>query len=176
MRFMIGQTKVARRRVAGIVLAVVSLALVGIAVAAPPPPPPPASMTLNTPASDAVITQNDPSTASLGCSLDAIRGYGFVIDFSWTRPQLKGLKHFRLVLQRTGATGGPVLDVTVGAATTSYRFLQCNAFVIDSNLSGWLWQVTGLNGAKNVIALGGPRSLSFDVCRLDPNGTTACHT
>ena len=156
MRFMIGQTKVARRRVAGIVLAVASLALVGIAVAAPPPPP---SMALNLPVSGAVITQNDSLT---GCTFDATRGYGFVIDFSWIKPQLKGLKQFRLVLQHGTAT--PALDVIV--AGTSFQYLACNAFVIDGNTSGWLWQVSALNNGKKVIALSEQRPLSFGLCRV----------
>ena len=158
MRFMIGQTKVARRRVAGIVLAVASLALVGIAVAAPPPP---ASMALNLPASGAEITQNDQSLSSR-CPANANSGYGFVIDFSWINPQLKGLKRYELVLQHGTAT--PALDVIV--AGTSFQYLACNAFVIDGNTSGWQWQVSALNNGKKVIALSEQRPLSFGLCRV----------
>ena len=158
---MIGQTKVAwRRRVAGIVLAAfVGLALVGIAVAGPSPPP---SLTLNLPLSAATVTQNDSATASLGCTFDANRGYGFVIDFSWTAPQVKVLKHYELVLQH--GTSTPALDVIVTG--TSYRDLACNAFVIDGNLTGWHWQVSALGNGKKVVALSESRPLSFAQCRL----------
>ena len=163
---MIRQTTVARRRVAGMVLGVfVSLALAGMAEAGMPPP---ASLALTTPAADAVIVQNDPST---GCTLDANRGYGFVINFSWVNPQLKGLKRYELVVQRTGSTLA-ALDVIVTG--TSYRWLNCNAFVIDSNLTGWHWQVRALNNGTKVIAISELRAFSFASCRLAD--TTACHT
>ena len=154
---MIRQTTVARRRVAGMVLGVfVSLALAGMAEAGMPPP---ASLALTTPAADAVIVQNDQST---GCTLDANRGYGFVINFSWVNPQLKGLKRYELVVQH-GANSA-ALDVIVTA--TSYRWLNCNAFVIDTNLTGWHWQVRALNNGTKVIAISEQRAFSFATCRL----------
>ena len=155
---MIRQTTVARRRVAGMVLGVfVSLALAGMAEAGMPPP---ASLALTTPAADAVIVQNDPST---GCTLDANRGYGFVINFSWVNPQLKGVKRYRLVVQRTGSTSA-ALDVIVTA--TSFRWVVCNGFVIDGNRTGWHWQVTALNNGTKVIAISELRPFSFAPCRL----------
>ena len=152
---MIGQTTAARRRMVGIALgAFLGLALVGIAVAGPSPP---ASLTLNTPASSAVIAQNDSST---GCTFNANRGYGFVNNFSWTDPQLKGVHRYELVLQHGAST--PALDVIVTG--TSYQDLACNAFVIDNNLSNWHWQVSALNNGKKVIALSEQRPLSFAPC------------
>jgi len=155
---MIRQTTVARRRVAGMVLGVfVSLALAGMAEAGMPPP---ASLALTTPAADAVIVQNDPST---GCTLDANRGYGFVINFSWVNPQLKGLKRYELVVQRTGSALA-ALDVIVTG--TSFQWRACNAFVIDGNLTDWHWQVTALNNGAKVIARSEQRAFSFATCRL----------
>ena len=155
---MIRQTTVARRRVAGMVLGVfVSLALAGMAEAGMPPP---ASLALITPLANAVIVQNDPST---GCTLDANRGYGTVINFSWVNPHLKGVKRYRLVVQRTGASSA-ALDVIVTG--TSFRWLSCNGFVIDFNLTGWHWQVTALNNGTKVIAISELRPFSFAPCRL----------
>ena len=155
---MIRQTTVARRRVAGMVLGVfVSLALAGIAEAGPPPP---ANLTLIAPAPVAIIVQNDPLT---GCALDANRGYGFEIDFSWVNAQLKGVKRYELVVQRTGSTLA-ALDVIVTA--TSFRFRSCQGFVIDGNLTGWHWQVTALNNGTKVIAISELRPFSFAPCRL----------
>ena len=154
---MIRQTTVARRRVAGMVLGVfVSLALAGIVEAGPPPP---ASLALIAPTSGAIIVQNDPST---GCSADANRGYGFVVDFSWVNPQLKGVKRYRLVVQHGSAPAA--LDVIVTA--TSFRWVVCNGFVIDGNRTGWHWQVTALNNGTKVIAISELRPFSFAPCRL----------
>ena len=161
---MIRQTTVARRRVAGMVLGVfVSLALAGIVEAGPPTP---ANLTLTAPGSGATIVQNDPT---IGCTLDANRGYGYAIDFSWVNPQLKGVKRYRLVVQHGSAPA--VLDVIVTG--TSYRWLVCHGFVIDVNLAGWHWQVTALNNGTKVIAISELRPFSFAPCRLVD--TTPCN-
>ena len=163
---MIRQTTVARRRVAGMVLGVfVSLALAGIVEAGPPTP---ANLTLTAPGSGATIVQNDPT---IGCTLDANRGYGYAIDFSWVNPQLKGVKRYRLVVQHGSAPA--VLDVIVPIGTT-YRWVPpCGSFVIDSNLTGWHWQVTALNNGTKVIASSEQRPFSFAPCRLVD--TTPCN-
>ena len=155
---MIRQTTVARRRVAGMVLGVfVSLALAGIAEAGPPPP---ASLALIAPAAGANIVQNDPST---GCALDANRGYGFVINFSWVNAQLKGVKRYEPVVQDGSAPAALDVIVTNG---TNHRWVVCNGFVIDRNLAGWHWQVTALNNGTKVIAISELRPFSFAPCRL----------
>ena len=135
----------------------VSLALAGIAEAGPQPP---ASLALIAPASGAIIVQNDQST---GCSADANRGYGFVIDFSWVNPQLKGLKRYRLVVQDGSAPAALDVIVTNG---TNHRWVVCNGFVIDGNLTGWHWQVTALNNGTKVIAISELRAFGFAPCRL----------
>ena len=154
---MIGQTMAARRRIVALALGVVGLlTVVGIAIAMPIPP----TLTLNAPVSVVPVTQND---STLGCNFDSNRGYGYAIDFSWTAPPIKNLHRYELVLQHVGGTS-PALDVVVTG--TSYRLLACNAFVIDTNLTNWYWQVSALNNGHKVLALSEQRALSFAPCRL----------
>jgi hypothetical protein len=167
---MIRETTVTRRRVVGTVLgAFIALAVTGIALAGPPPPD---TMTLNLPAANAVIAQNDSSLSARGCIFDAARGWGYAIDFSWNSPpSLKGVKRYELVLQQ--GTAAPLVFDVPGSTTTSFIDVACNSFVIDGNLAGWHWQVSALNTGKKVIAISEQRPLEFAACRLAD--TSACN-
>ena len=159
---MFGQTMAARRRIVAFGLGVVGLlAVVGIAVAGPTPP---ASLSLNLPAANEVVAQNVSGT---GCIADPNRGSGFIIDFSWTDPQLKGVHRYELVLQHVGGTG-PTLDVIVTG--TSFHYATCS-FVIPNNESNWYWQVSALNNGHKVLAQSVQRPLSFAPCLV---GSTPC--
>jgi hypothetical protein len=166
---MIRRTMVTRRTVVAVVSgALVGLALTGIAIAGPPPPD---TMTLSAPTANVVIPQNDSSLSTRGCTLDPARGWGYAIDFSWNSPpNLKGVKRYELVLQRGNAA--PLVFDIPGSTTTSFSDVACNSFVIDNNLTGWHWQVSALNTGKKVIAISEQRPLEFAACRLADN--SAC--
>lgn len=117
--------------------------------------------TLDNPAPNAVITQNDPAT---GCTLDPTRGYGFMITFDWTSLRTLGAKTFTLVLQHTGAIA-PALHEE-GLTDTTYALVDCNSFVVDQNLANWYWQVLLVNANGQTRALSERRPLSFAPCRL----------
>lgn len=152
----------ARRRVTAAVVGVlvVSLAVVALAVAGSPAP---GALTLVAPTSGAVVVQNDPATTN--CVTDPILGFtGFVIDFSWTAPQVKGVHRYRVVMQH--GTSPLALDVIVTTGT-SYHWDACSSYVADGNLTDWHWQVTALgNGAHKVLAISEARSISFAACRV----------
>ena len=88
-------------------------------------------VTLDSPAANAVIPQDDPA---IGCAFDPNRGSGFMIAFDWTtlRPLSAG-NTFTLVLQHTGSIA-PALQQE-GLTDPSFDFVECNSLVSDTNLS-----------------------------------------
>ena len=151
------------RRVAGRVPGVVALVALAVVTAACKPASP-GVITLVTPAANAIVTQNDPVLATQ-CPANAARGTGYVIEFSWTLPSdVSQFKRYQVVLQH-GSSIPIELDVD-GASTTSFTHLSCNSFVIDTNLSGWHWQVNALGNGDKVVASSEQRALTFGPCRL----------
>ncbi len=125
------------------------------------------SIALATPRAGAAIAQNASST---GCEPQPGRGYGFTVRFRWAVPDPSGVGRYRLVVQRAGFH--PALDVTTAAPR--YTWTSCNAFVADSNLAGWHWQVVALDDRGQEIASSEWRPIRFLPCRLADG--TACNT
>lgn len=144
-------------------LAEISFTVSGTAVANPTSP----GIALNTPTVGATIAQN---VASAGCSPNATRGNGFVVNVEWAVPSVEDLAEYELVVQRIGSLY-PALKVSV--ATPTFIWTACNTFVIDANLANWQWQVTALNNDRQVIAVSEQRAISFLPCRV-ADGATAC--
>ena len=121
------------------------------------------TITLDNPAADAVIPQNDPT---IGCA------FGFIIDFQWTtlRPLRPG-DTFTLVLQHIGSTAPALLQE--GLTDPSFTLDECNSFVIDSNLSNWYWEVMVVAPDGSVSTTSVQSPLSFAPCRL--SGGQACN-
>jgi hypothetical protein len=129
----------------------------------------PRKITLADPVTGAVIPQNDLAT---GCALNATYGYGYMIAFDWsTARAVPNGTTFTLVLQHTGAPF-PALTQE-GLTDPSYLLVECNTFVIDSNLSSWYWQVSVFGADGRVRAVSEQRPLSFAPCRL--SGGQACN-
>ena len=136
---------------------IVSLAAFGTADAKGKPS---ASVTLITPASGAVIQQNDPST---GCATNPTSGDGFVVNYSWSAKSTRAIAKYELVVQHVGSPFS-ALDVTITAP--NYTDLHCNSFVIDSNLANWQWHVLAKDARGKVLADSGPSVFSFAPCRI----------
>jgi probable HAF family extracellular repeat protein len=115
---------------------------------------------LGEPSPDTAVPQDDAST---GCPAHGTRGYGFQVTFSWSARLLQNVGQYRLVVSH-GAATTPALDVTL--TEDRYWWPDCNAFVADSNLTGWHWRVSALDFMNNVIAISEPRPLQFLPCRL----------
>jgi len=119
-----------------------------------------AAVTLRKPAANAVITQNDPT---IGCLPNATFGAGFKLRFGWSPTTASNFSHYRLVVQH--GSSPPTIDEDLH----QHRFkeLDCAAFVIDSNLSGWHWQVTTFDAAGNLLETSELRPFSFAPCRIN---------
>ena len=124
-----------------------------------------AAVTLRKPVANAVITQNDPT---IGCSLNPTYGYGYKIRFGWSPTTVPNFGHYHLVVQHGSSPPAIAEDVH------SHRFkdLECSTFVIDTNLSGWHWQVTTFDGSGKLVETSELRPFSFAPCRLA--GGAAC--
>jgi len=131
------------------VTALVSMTLIGSAEA----------VTLRKPVANAVIAQNDPT---IGCPSDPTHGSGFRLKFGWSPTLFSNFDHYHLVVQKD--TAPPIIDDDV--RRHRFRSLNCSSFVIDSNLSGWHWQVTTFDINGNLLETSELRSFSFAPCRL----------
>ncbi|HXU55739.1 MAG TPA: hypothetical protein VN744_09905 [Casimicrobiaceae bacterium] len=138
-----------RRFLSVAVTALVSTILIGSA----------AAVTLRKPAANAVITQNDPT---IGCALNPTYGYGYKIRFGWSPTTVPNFGHYHLVVQH--GSSPPAIDEDLHHHRL--KDLGCGTFVIDSNLSGWHWQVTTFDGNGNLVETSELRSFSFAPCRL----------
>jgi hypothetical protein len=139
-----------RRLLSVAVTALVSMTLIGSAEA----------VTLRKPVANAVIAQNDPT---IGCPSDPTHGSGYKLKFTWAPPTVRNFSHWHLVVQHGAST--PIVD----ADLRQHRFVSvnCSNFVIDSNLSGWHWQVTRLDANGKVLETSELRSFSFAPCRVN---------
>jgi probable HAF family extracellular repeat protein len=124
------------------------------------------SIALATPRAGAGIVQNVLST---GCEPQPTRGYGFSVGFTWAVPDGSGVSRYRLLVQRAGFHAA--LDVAT--AVPHYTWTSCNAFVVDSNLTGWHWHVAALDDRGQETAASEWRPISFLPCRLADG--TACN-
>lgn len=117
-------------------------------------------ITLLSPAQDAVLRQNDPST---GCPANSSRGYGTRLDLDWTAASHPSGVEYEVRVQKIGAR--LALIDTVTSATDLTR-ISCGAYIIDTNLRDWQWQVrahTG-DGQTGAWAIG---HFHYEPCRLD---------
>lgn len=134
----------------------------GAALAAPP-------VKLLTPLPNAIIAQNNPS---IGCACDLNRGCGFEIIFDWNDYQLTNkFGSFTLEAFHAGSALAALREEGLTASTFTWQ--ACQAFVIDTNLDNWFWEVTAFDKAGNFLndSIGsGPgaaqRPFSFAPCRL----------
>ena len=118
-----------------------------------------AAVTLRKPAANAVIPQNDPTT---GCPSNPAYGAGFKIKFGWSPTTFRNFGHYHLLVQKGTAT--PIIDDD--GRHHRFRYVTCG-FVIDSNLSGWHWQVTTFDINGKLLETSELRSFSFGPCRVN---------
>jgi hypothetical protein len=138
-----------RRLLSVAATALVSMALIGSAEA----------VTLRKPVANAVIAQNDPT---IGCLSDPTHGFGFKLKFGWSPTTFTSFGHYHLVVQR--GTAQPIIDDDL--RLHRLRSVNCGSFVIDSNLSGWHWQVTTFDFNGQLLETSELRNFSFAPCRL----------
>jgi len=119
-----------------------------------------AAVTLRKPAANAVITQNDPT---IGCPANPTFGAGFKIRFGWSPTTAPNFSYYHLVVQH--GSSPPAIDEDV--RRHKFLDLDCAAFVVDSNLSGWHWQVTTFDAAGNLLETSELRPFSFAPCRVN---------
>ena len=123
------------------------------------------AVTLRHPAANEVIPQND---STIGCPLNPTYGYGFKIRFGWSPTTVPNFSHYHLVVQH----GSSPASIDEDVHQHHFKDLECASFVLDSNLSGWHWQVTTFDGNGNLVETSELRSFSFAPCRL--SGGAAC--
>jgi hypothetical protein len=123
------------------------------------------AVTLRKPVANAVIAQNDPT---IGCGSDPTHGSGFKIKFRWSATTARNFGHYHLLVQH--GTDSPIMDDD--GHNHRFNYLACGAFVIDSNLSGWHWQVTTFDFNGKLLETSELRSFSFAPCRV--SGGQAC--
>lgn len=125
--------------------AIAALALACADQATAPTPGPRGAVSLVSPSSGALITQND---ATIGCPSHATRGHGFRLSFDWE--DVVGADRYFVRLKRTGSLY-PAIDHSVRESSLDQAW--CNAFVIDANLNNWVWRVAAVAfGADSTAA------------------------
>ena len=111
------------------------------------------------PVADAVIRQNDPSTA---CPVDNQGGYGHQILFDWSDVSLPtGIGDYELWAKNDQAPN-PIVHVSVVASEHTER--SCGSYVIDAFLTGWTWQVRARDVRGNVSRWSTPATFRFQPC------------
>jgi hypothetical protein len=114
------------------------------------------------PLDGALLEQNDPAT---GCIAHPTRGYGFRLAFDWE--DVAGADRYLVRFKRNGA---PYAVIEHSTTESTFNGLFCNAFVIDQNLSNWVWRVSALaNGADSLATdtlWTEVRNYGFKPCRL----------
>ncbi len=126
-------------------------------------------LVLLSPTQDAAIPQN---VSTIGCPARFGRGYGYSITFEWRTDHRTDISAFQLRAFHEGATLPIVSAVIPGAESTSYTTRECNAFVADTNLTGWHWSVTATDSQGNPV-IWAQGTFAFAPCRL-ANGA-ACY-
>ena len=120
------------------------------------------AITLISPSANVVILQNDVAT---GCPPTPTHPYGYMINFAWSDPQrLKNGNTYTVQMQHAGSVFP--LVVQEGLTTSTYAFVDCGSFIIDSNLSNWYWTVSHVRSNGTVNLISEQRPFSFTPCRL----------
>jgi hypothetical protein len=120
-----------------------------------------AAVMLNIPVANAVIPQNDPTTR---CPHNPSYGSGFQLRFKWYPTTAPNFDHYHLVVQHSAST--PIFDGDLGRWQHRLGLFSCG-FVIDSNLSGWHWQVTTFDAAGHLLETSELRFFGFGPCRVN---------
>jgi hypothetical protein len=121
-------------------------------------------LALLAPPDGAVLPQND---STIGCPYHADRGYGFLIAFDWADADSSLGPVTYHVFVKKASVQYPLVDYTVLESETTVE--SCNGFVIDSNLSGWLWYARAHDPSGTVVAASDTSWFSFEPCR-HPDG------
>ena len=123
--------------------------------------------TLVSPVGGASVPQN----SAPGCPAHPRRGEGSQISFDWTdSTSPNSILGYDLFAKRDSATI-PIVDTFV-AGSSEFLHQSCNAFVTDSNLTGWEWRVRARDGLGNLSEWTPLASFVFEACRLA--GGAAC--
>lgn len=128
--------------------------------------PPVLAPILLEPTEGAVIQQN---RDDIGCSLipwHQGKGYGFEIEFDWS--DVPDAATYELETWREGSE--PVSIVVDGSS--SYTSTECNTYVIDDNVQGWMWRVRAVDALGNASQWSQTGAYEFAPCRL--SGGSAC--
>jgi hypothetical protein len=115
---------------------------------------------LISPTEGEIIEQN---RDDIGCSLipwHQGKGYGFEIEFDWS--DVPGAATYELETWREGSD--PV-SITVDGLS-SYTSTECNTYVIDDNLQGWMWRVRALHELGDAGPWSESGMYQFAPCRL----------
>jgi hypothetical protein len=122
--------------------------------------PPVLGPTLLEPDEGAVIQQN---RDDIGCSLIPWyqgKGYGFEIEFDWS--DVPDAATYELETWREGSDPGSI----VVDGSSSYTSTECNTYVVDNNLQGWMWRVRAVDALGNASQWSQTGTYEFAPCRL----------
>jgi hypothetical protein len=123
-------------------------------------------LALLAPPDGAVLPQND---STIGCPYHPDRGYGLRIEFDWAdADSTLGPVTYHLFVKKASAQY-PLFNGAVPQSETT--LLSCNGFVIDQNLTGWLWYARAFDPSGTVVAASDTSWFSFAPCR-HPDGRT----
>src|SRR6266496_1528772 len=115
------------------------------------------TITLISPIANVVIAQNDPAT---GCPATPTHPYGYMITFEWSDSRSLGNgATYTVQIQHAGSTF-PIV-VQEGLTTSTYAFVDCGSFIVDTNLSNWSWEVIRVRGNGAVARVSAQRAFSF---------------
>ncbi len=121
------------------------------------------------PINSALIQQN---RTDIGCDADPNYGSGYQVVFEWRQPSSPptGISGYNLWAIH-GGSQIPIVNTFVSGAQFTYR--ACNAFVADTNLTGWQWQVQAVYSGGGQGAWSPQADFQFASCRLADG--TPCH-
>lgn len=101
-------------------------------------------ITLLSPAATVPVAQNDPAT---GCTADPLRGYGFVLHFSWRSTHHPAISTYELYVKHPNARIPLVHQTSLTEA--NYTFVDCDAYAPSEFLEGWQWRVRAFDTQGN---------------------------
>jgi hypothetical protein len=117
---------------------------------------------LQSPINNAVVRQN---RSDIGCTPivgEETRGSGYRIDFDWSDAS-RAVLGYEVFATHIGAAL-PIVNNTVAAST--FSFTSCNAFVEDTNLENWQWQVRAKYSETSFGEWTTFAPFRFEPCRL----------
>ena len=134
----------------------------------PPEPTGMPTVQLVSPEANARFPQNVPG---IGCSANALYGYGFKVAFRWRA--VDGANSYHVVFWHTGSEYAAI-DAVV--TTTSFEQTSCHAYVADQNLDNWVWKVAAhgpirplgadTTAVRDTVLWSESRVFGFQPCRL----------